>query len=138
MKQENTEKPDLTEVTLPYPPEKALKNGDIVLVNEAYQNMERFHTFLQNYKEKTPDTVRIAKYNDRGEPTFSILTYDGEVLHFTYDNSLDFYSGYMMYKDTTCQGMFVKTAPDGTEHYFLNQCGSGVSGDYFYMPKIDP
>ena len=72
-----------------YDSEEAIKRGDVVFTALGNHNVETFEQFLSNVSNKKEDTIRITHYTHEGDPIFHDLEFDGEVFHYSYDNSYD-------------------------------------------------
>lgn len=69
-----------------YSYEEAISRGDVVNGEHNIKNFDRFLMSLTNKKE---DTVRITNYTDEGDPIYTELSYDGNIINYLYDNSND-------------------------------------------------
>jgi len=122
------------EVTKPYRSEQAIQNGDVVNLHGKYSNMEKWHRFLKNVEQNKEDKVRITQYTIEGDPIFYELVFDGKVIHYTYDNSMDAYGSDSGRPSTSCTGMGSKKAEQGQDFYALTGCDSDT-GDTFWFAK---
>jgi hypothetical protein len=109
-----------------YGSEEAIKKGDIVYRNEVF-NLERFEQFLINLSNKKEDTIRVTGYTDEGDPIFQDLRFDGEVIHYTYDNSNDEYAGkYKGKENDVCKDVIGKESTQGEIEYLINGCSKNL------------
>ncbi len=105
-----------------YGSEEAIKRGDVVYQNEVV-NLERFEQFLINLFNKKADTIRITGYTHEGDPIFQDLQFDGEVIHYTYDNSNDEYAGKDKGKETdVCKEVIEKENTQDETEYLISGC----------------
>jgi hypothetical protein len=109
-----------------YGSEEAIKRGDVVYQNEVV-NLERFEQFLINLSNKKEDTIRITAYTHEGDPIFQDLQFDGEVIHYTYDNSNDEYAGKDKGKETdVCKEVIEKENTQGETEYLISGCSKNL------------
>ncbi|WP_051404898.1 DUF4362 domain-containing protein [Bacillus cihuensis] len=109
-----------------YGSEEAIKRGDVVHQNEVV-NLERFEQFLINLSNKKEDTLRVTGYTHEGDPIFQDLQFDGEVIHYTYDNSNDEYAGKDKGKETDdCKEVIEKENTQGEIGYLISGCSKNL------------
>ncbi|MCM3611043.1 DUF4362 domain-containing protein [Planococcus sp. MERTA32b] len=121
----------------PYPPEEAIENGDVVDIFGEITNLDKFREFTKNFDAGVTDEIRITFYTVEGDPVFYNLNYDGNKIHYTYDDSQDGYaSSDKGTQSTTCTEMTSKNTDLGIE-YSLNDCSSSDIGKtyYFVIPE---
>ncbi|MDV6377865.1 DUF4362 domain-containing protein [Sporosarcina sp. GW1-11] len=117
----------------PYPPEDAIENGDIVNLHGKLSNVQRFETFIENVTHATKDNIRITIYTVEGAPIFYDLQYDGNKLHYTYDDSRDGFGGPDIgIKDTTCSEI-VSTPVNQGVMYELRDCLDEVGQTFNFV-----
>lgn len=131
---ENTEeKIDIHNPKIPYSPEEARKNGDVVSVFGQISNLESLDNFVENIEIETMETIDailIAKYTIEGDPIFYNLQYDGKFIHYAYEPSQDRFGDFgVEIKTTTCSNLVSENREDGVE-YYLEGCDSEI-GDTF-------
>ena len=109
-----------------YGSEEAIKGGDVVYQNEIV-NLERFEQFLINLSNKKEDTIRVTGYTHEGDPIFQDLQFDGEIIHYTYDNSNDEYAGKDKGKETdVCKEVIGKENTQGEIEYLISGCSKNL------------
>lgn len=124
---------DIPKVEKPYPPEKAIENGNVVNLHGKYSNLDIWRNFVEKFENKQASKVRITKYTIEGDPIFYELIYNGKEIEYTYDNSMDAYGGDRV-GNTICEGLqkkFVESISD--EVYILNGCASEDIGNTFHF-----
>ncbi|MCG7335049.1 DUF4362 domain-containing protein [Sporosarcina sp. ACRSM] len=131
---EETKEPTITgEVTeIPYTPEEAIANGDIVNLHGKTSNLQRLNAFRKHVNDGVEDEIRITIYTVEGAPIFYDLDYDGEMIQYTYDNSHDGYAGSDQGRKSTSCSKFVSEHEDNMVKYSLSGCSSEI-GDTFYF-----
>ncbi|WP_239615724.1 DUF4362 domain-containing protein [Cohnella mopanensis] len=119
---------------LPYTPEQAAKNGEIVEMYGKYRNEDKWVKFVDHVNKGTPDEVHLTFYTLEGAPLFRDFVYDGQAIEFTYDRAWDSYGGNSIRKTTAfCQGIEKKGAK-----YVLSGCDREDMAPYFdgfYLSK---
>lgn len=70
-----------------YDSEKAVKNGDVINMNEPVFNFDRFERFLDQVEADEAASVRITNYTLDGNPTLYNLSFDGVVFDLEIDRS---------------------------------------------------
>ncbi|MGG3889595.1 DUF4362 domain-containing protein [Metabacillus fastidiosus] len=109
-----------------YGSEEAIKRGDIVYRNEVV-NLEKFEQFLINLSNKKEDTIRVTAYTHEGDPVFQDLRFDGEVIHYSYDNSNDKFAGNDKGKDSdVCKEVIEKENTQGEIEYLISGCSKNL------------
>ncbi|WP_432363343.1 DUF4362 domain-containing protein [Sporosarcina sp. UB5] len=120
----------------PYPYEEAIKNGDIVNFHGEISNLHKFDSFLKNVKSGTKDLIQITIYTIEGAPIFYNLSYDGNKIIYTYDNTLDGFAGSDKgIKSTSCSNIESQDIENGVG-YYLSECTSEV-GNTFYFSVLE-
>ena len=74
---------------LDYEPEQAVANGDIVNVHGKLTGLDEWTKFVEQVKSGTPGEAHLVDYTIEGDPIFRDLLFDGQVIQYTYDNSMD-------------------------------------------------
>jgi hypothetical protein len=118
-----------------YNSDQAIKNGDVVNVHGQYSNIEKWQTFLKNLESNNPDKIRITQYTIEGDPIFYELSYDGELITYTFDNSMDAHGSDLKRPSTDCKGLDLKKTEDGRDVFFLRGCDNNKTGDTFWFEK---
>ncbi|MEC2076298.1 DUF4362 domain-containing protein [Metabacillus fastidiosus] len=109
-----------------YGSEEAIKRGDVVYRNEVV-NLEKFEQFLINLSNKKEDTIRVTAYTHEGDPIFQDLRFDGEVIHYTYDNSNDQFAGNDKGKvSDVCKEVIEKENTQGEIEYLISGCSKNL------------
>lgn len=119
---------------MPYTPEKAAADGDIVDQHGQISNLKRLDMFRQHISEGIGDKIRITIYTVEGSPVFYDLDYDGKMIQYTYDNSHGGYAGSGQRRESTTCSELVRAHEDGIVKYLLKGCSSDL-GDSFYFTE---
>ena len=78
----------LTSLPTDYTVYMAYKNNDVLLTPESKSyNTAKLNNFVKNVQLEIPDCILITTFGIDGPATTSVLSYDGNSLTFTYDNS---------------------------------------------------
>ena len=104
-----------------YDSEEAIKRGDIVLTPLEDYNLDTFERFLKNFSNKKEDTIRITGYTHEGDPIFRDLEFDGEVIHYSYDNSND-QNGQPENHEDVCREIKSKEIEDDRVEFLISNC----------------
>jgi hypothetical protein len=121
------------EPTKPYRSEQAIKNGDVVNLHSTISNWERWEQFTKDVDQQKADQVRITSYTVEGDPIFEELVYDGKIVGYAYDDSMDKFGGNKKGRQVTkCEGIEEKQEKDGQIGYLLKGCGKEF-GQYFEL-----
>lgn len=119
-----------------YDSTEAIKRGDITFSPKGIHHLDRFQQFLDNVSAKEKDTVRITSYTIEGDPIFEDLNYDGEKIHYSYDNSNDTYGGQAKGVHTdVCTEITSKVNENGEEQYTLAGCSKNTHYILLEIPK---
>jgi hypothetical protein len=124
---------DFPKVTKPYNSDRAIKNGDVVNVHGKYFNTEKWETFLKNLESNKPYKVRITQYTIEGDPIFYELSYDGDLIHYTFDNSMDKFGSDLRRPSTSCKKVGKKKTEEGQEGFVLSECDNTKTGNTFWF-----
>ncbi|MFC4810436.1 DUF4362 domain-containing protein [Paenibacillus sp. GCM10023250] len=118
----------------PYTSEEAAKNGDVVNVHGRYTNLDKWLAFAERVEsgKDEPAQVRVTAYTIEGDPIFSELVYDGQAVHFTYDNAMDAFGKDLGRPSATCAGIGRQAGEDGVVLYALKGC-DGEAGGFFRL-----
>ncbi|UVI27340.1 DUF4362 domain-containing protein [Paenibacillus spongiae] len=130
-----SEDSNFPKVTEPYHSDQAIKNGDVVNVHGKYSNIEKWQTFLKNLESNNPDKVRITQYTIEGNPIFYELSYNGKLISYTFDNSMDAFGSDLNRPSTNCKGFDLKKMEDGRDGFVLRGCDNTKIGDTFWFEK---
>jgi hypothetical protein len=122
-------------VTKPYHPDQAIKNGDVVNLHGKYTNIEKWQMFLEDLESNNPGKVRLTQYTIEGDPIFYELSYDGELISYTFDNSMDAYGSNLKRPSTKCKGLDLKQTENGKDVFVLRGCDNTKTGDTFWFEK---
>ncbi|WP_201004077.1 DUF4362 domain-containing protein [Paenibacillus glycanilyticus] len=129
----------LPKVEKPYLPEKAAENGDIVNEHGKFSNLEKWQVFLRNIEQKNADAIRITQYTTEGDPILYELSFNGEQIAYTYNDSMDAFGGQTKGKQNTLCGGITKREPtDDSEApnvYLLTGCKAQDVGNTFYFSE---
>ncbi|WP_051353082.1 DUF4362 domain-containing protein [Thalassobacillus devorans] len=117
-------------------PETAIQRGNVVNVHGEIYNLERFEKFLSNVDAGKKDEVRITTYTIEGDPIFYKLEFDGEKIHYTYDNTMDAYADTGKgIREAECADI-VSTKTKGERRYELSRCNSSTGESFsFVVPE---
>ncbi|SFI49713.1 protein of unknown function [Paenibacillus sp. UNC496MF] len=118
----------------PYASEEAAKNGDVVNVHGRYTNLDKWLAFAERVEsgKDEPAQVRVTAYTIEGDPIISELVYDGQTIHFTYDNAMDAFGKDLGRPAATCAGIARQAGKDGIVLYALKGC-DGEAGGFFRL-----
>jgi len=105
---------------LPYPPEQAENNGDVVNLHGRISNLDRWNQFLKDVAKGTPTEVHVTSYTIEGGAIFQDLNYDGTAIEYSFDNTKDAF-GTPMRTIAYCKGITQSKVEHGTQ-YTLAQC----------------
>ncbi len=120
-----------------YSHQEAIKKGDVVYLNGVY-NFERFEQFLTNLANDTKDSIRVTGYTDEGDPVFKDLEYDGQVIHYSYDNSNDAYGGGKKgIKTDECSEVINEDNVEGEDRYVISGCTSNNPDISYFLLRVD-
>lgn len=119
-------------VTKPYRFEQAIQNKDVVNLHGEYTNLDKWQQFIENVDHHQADKVRITQYTIEGDPILYELLYDGKIIHYTFDNSMDAFGSNKGRPSTSCEGIGTKKIEDGPEGYVLTECDN-QTGDTFWF-----
>ena len=125
-------KTDFPKVTTPYKPETAAQNGDVVDVHGTLMNAHIWQQFLDNVNKNQEDQVRVTAYTIEGSPIFFELVYDGEIIHYTFDNSMDGFGTYSGRPSTICQGIEIRQNNEGNAYYVFTACDDKLGNTFSY------
>jgi hypothetical protein len=93
----------------------AVRNGDVVMGAGGLANVEKFHTFIANVKNKQPDKIRITAYSKEGYPEIFDLDYNGRIIKCTSDNTRNLFGRDNFKK----YGEYTKILKNEINYYFL-------------------
>ncbi|NLI91244.1 MAG: DUF4362 domain-containing protein [Peptococcaceae bacterium] len=82
-----------TSIPASYNSDLAVKNGDVVDVHGRTYNVEKLDAFIDAVNNRQKAKVQIISYTVEGDPIARILEYDGRMINYTYDNSMDKFAG---------------------------------------------
>ncbi|MFG6117124.1 DUF4362 domain-containing protein [Halobacillus sp. MO56] len=116
-------------------PETAIKRGDVVNVHGDISNLESFEKFLGNVEAGVKDDIRITSYTTEGDPIFYKLKFDGEKIHYTFDNTMDAYAGTGKgVREAECTNI-VTTKTEGERRYELSGCNSSTGESFLFTVR---
>ncbi|MEK3913500.1 DUF4362 domain-containing protein [Paenibacillus sp. FSL H7-0331] len=124
---------DFPKVTKPYRAEKAIQNGDVVNVHGKFTNLDKWHQFMEGVTTNQAGKVRITQYTIEGDPIFYELTYNGKLIKYTFDNSMDAFGSDLKRPTTNCKAIEKKKSEQGQEGYVLNECENNQTGKTFWF-----
>jgi len=119
-------------ITFPYYPEIAAQNGDVVVSFSGYRNIDKWNQFLANINAQKKDKVRVTSYTVEGSPIFHELIYNGNIIQYIFDNSLDGFGLYAGRPKFICEQIDVIES-DGHQYYTLANCDKDI-GVRFVFP----
>lgn len=110
-----------------YTSQKAYENGDIVQINGNIYNGEKMKRFYKNFEKEEGDSVRLTKYDKKGNPTIIDLKIDTEItpheIIYEIDHSLASKTGISGEEKEEYQCEAIKMIKDSPETYGLEGCG---------------
>lgn len=107
-------------MNLPYTPEQAEHNGDVVNIHGRFLNVDKWDAFLTNVQGGVSDHVQITSYTIEGDPIFYNLNYANPFLEYTSDTTMDAW-GAPQRATSFCERIESNTTDDGIE-YALAGC----------------
>lgn len=128
---EKTVTSDFPKVSKPYRLEQAVQNGDVVNIHGNYSNIDKWNNFVKNVDSNQPDKVRITQYTIEGDPIFYELVYNGGIIQYTFDNSMDAFGSNSGRPTTSCKRIGKKKLEQGQEGYVLLECNDSKTRDTF-------
>ncbi|MGO4109990.1 DUF4362 domain-containing protein [Paenibacillus sp. YAF4_2] len=116
----------------PYSYEEAISKGDVVFFNDVH-NVEKFNQFLTDLGNKKVSSIRVTGYTDEGDPIFKDLKFDGEVIHYTYDDSNDKFGGTQKgVRTDTCSEVTSENVEEEVQ-YTLSGCTTNDSEMSYFL-----
>ncbi len=109
-------------MNLPYTPEQAEHNGDVVNIHGRFLNVNKWDAFLTNVQGGVSDYVQITSYTIEGDPIFHNINYAKPLMEYTSDTTMDAW-GAPHRATSFCERMESKTTADGVE-YVLAGCSN--------------
>jgi hypothetical protein len=110
------------ESKIEYSLEKAKKNGDVIDIHGEVFNLEKLEKFISNVNDKKKSKIRITRYTIEGDPIFYNIDFDGKIIHFTIDNTMDKYSEIEKGKNTIICSSIKKEESSEKVRYVLDDC----------------
>lgn len=77
--------------TKPYPPENAVKNGEVIFDYDRTYNVDKLDKFIENVNNKIPDKIKITQYGDEGIFLIETISYNGKVIKAVFDSTMEFH-----------------------------------------------
>jgi hypothetical protein len=122
----------------PYTQTEATRHGDVVVGPgvRGVENMSALTSFLSNIHHHKQASVRITSFTDEGDPIFIDLSFNGQTIEYTYDDSEDRFGGQQRgRKTTTCTGITTRSVENGTE-YVLSGCqDTSMPSEVLFVPS---
>jgi hypothetical protein len=123
----------------PYTVAEATRHGDVVVGPgvQGVGNMSALTIFLSNINHHKKASVRITSFTDEGDPIFVDLSFNGQTIEYTYDDSEDRFGGQQRgRKTTTCTGIATRSVTNGTE-YVLSGCqDTSMPSEVLFVPFV--
>lgn len=114
-----------------YDSEQAVNNGDVVQTIGKIENFGLWEDFLEAVEQSRPASVQRVGYTIEGDPIFDNLDFDGQMISYVSDNTLDKFG--LPTKDfDTCEKAVIEPIP--AEHqmpgnvYRLDGCSNTKGG----------
>lgn len=109
---------------------EAKQQGYVVSGPSGQANVDKIETFYEDYQNKKSNNITLARYTDEGDPIYIDLTFDGDEISYSYDNTWDEFGGQNKgVRKTSCTIMGQRIDPQedriGTE-YYLTSCSDDV------------
>lgn len=131
--QEVEKKWEINNPKIPYLPQEAIENGDVVSLLGEISHVDNFENFIRNVHAKTEDEIRITMYTTEGDPIFYNLYFDGKMIQYGYDPSQDRFGDFGADTQiTACSNLVSKTVEERVE-YYLDACDDEIIGDTFHF-----
>lgn len=123
--QTNTSAPQTNEEKQTDPAFSPLPADDVIEVASSgeIENLNRFHTFLENTDAKEVDHVQIRHFTTEGDPISWDIQFDGSVFQSILNSSRDQY-GSGGIAEVVCDELIETKTAEGTE-YLLVGCENG-------------
>jgi hypothetical protein len=117
--------------SLPYTPEQAARNGDIVNIHGKFTNLDKWESFTESVKNGKRDEAHLTSYTIEGGAIFDDLYYDGQSIEYNFDNTKDAF-GSPLKSTSFCQDIEKTDVEKGTE-YTLSGCDRPEAQRTFYL-----
>jgi hypothetical protein len=109
---------------------EAEQAGYVVAGPGGVANEGKLEKFYQNFNSGSKDQLTLVHFTDEGDPIFVDLSYNGEQIGYTYDNSWDAFGGQGKgVKKTNCGVITKRTGPYGEAYgtvYVLGKCTDDI------------
>ena len=80
----------------------------------------------------------MTGYTDEGDPIFKDLEYDGQVIHYSYDNSNDAYGGSEKgIQMDECSEVIKEDNVEGEDRYIISGCTSNNPDISYFLLRVD-
>ncbi|MFD0960232.1 DUF4362 domain-containing protein [Paenibacillus chungangensis] len=121
---------------LPYNPDTAAANGDVVLTSLGdMRNREAWDSFVESVEAGGEGEVQVVLYTREGDPIFHHLRFDGKMFRYRFDNSHDAF-GTPNKRIDYCTELEAEKNERGTA-YRLDGCGASTRG-MFHLSIPEP
>ncbi|QOY34658.1 DUF4362 domain-containing protein [Anaerobacillus isosaccharinicus] len=118
--------------TRSYDFEESIAQGDVVNVHGQVYNYFVLETFVENVEAKKRDKIRIVNYTIEGDPIFTHLYHDGNLIKIEIDNSKDKFGGNRWFNTKDKCIELVKEDGNLTE-YRLENCDNISSAQSYHL-----
>lgn len=78
---------------LPYSPNTAIANGDVVSVHGKTTNLDRLDEFISKVHSGENDKIQVTTYTIEGDAIISTLSFDGKIIECKVDTRRDAFAG---------------------------------------------
>nr|WP_246120444.1 DUF4362 domain-containing protein [Cohnella terricola] len=108
-----------------YGPEQAISNGDIVNLHGELSNLQKWTQFVDQVRQGNRGEAHLTTYTIEGDPIFQDLLFDGEVIQFAFDNTMDGFG------TPTRSNAFCKNLEEDDQVFTLSKCDREGPAFYF-------
>jgi hypothetical protein len=119
---------NLNQIPIEYSYQQALKNGDVVIGTPGEFNLNKIDQFISDFSKKNRTSLRVTNYTQEGDPIISEISFTGDNISYSYDNTRDKHNSNKVNKKTTCINIKKIKNKEGTI-YLLEGCKEKI-GDY--------
>jgi hypothetical protein len=114
----------------------AVRHGDVVVgPGGMVSNLPVWASFLNNINRHKQASVRITTFSTEGDPVFTDLSYNGQTIRYTFDDSQDRFAGQQRGRQTTtCTGVTTRSVKNGTLYLVTGCQNTNVPSDILFVP----
>ncbi len=120
-----------------YTIERAVEEGYVVSSFGRLANIDKLEQFVEKANLNENAEVKIAQFTNEGDPIFITLKVEQNKIIYTYDASLDTYSGPVKVEQHTCRSIQKRMKVKGAS-YQLKDCQTIGDVEVLYTPVSNP